>query len=168
MFEKEYTFLGKHSQIVKSLTDIRDDGIRIFRRNIDVFMMAPLVGFLYQHTSKKDNTLDSNTKIFAEQLVSEKLNIQFVISLLVLLSILRNDFKELALLSFNPDSSPDEIEVYYEQYLLGGIEILNDKILHQVDSNIELLNVVHDFFEEFHDRYYNDLDRDELLKLCRS
>lgn len=46
MFDKEYSFKGTHADKVVKLTAKFDDKNSIFKRNLDVYMMAPIVGFL--------------------------------------------------------------------------------------------------------------------------
>ena len=48
MFDKEYAFKGSHAEKVIKLTAKIDDRNQIFKRNYDVYLMAPIVGFLYQ------------------------------------------------------------------------------------------------------------------------
>lgn len=45
MFDKEYAFKGSHAEKVIKLTAKIDDRNQIFKRNYDVYLMAPIVGF---------------------------------------------------------------------------------------------------------------------------
>ena len=49
MFDKEYVFYGKHADIVKKLTSPLTSNIKkkLFENNIDVYVVAPLIGYLY-------------------------------------------------------------------------------------------------------------------------
>ena len=47
MFDKEYLFRGRHAERVNILTAKFDDSTKLFERNFDVYIMAPIVGFLY-------------------------------------------------------------------------------------------------------------------------
>ena len=66
MFDKEYSFKGTHAEKVNKLTAKFDGKNQLFKRNLDVYMMAPIVGFLYQRKADV-NTGDGTqkpTKIF--------------------------------------------------------------------------------------------------------
>lgn len=45
MFDKEYSFRGRHAEKVIKSTAKYDDKNQIFKRNSDVYLMAPIVGF---------------------------------------------------------------------------------------------------------------------------
>lgn len=54
MFDREYSFRGKHSEMVIKLTGeftlTSEDGTNVkkhslFKRNFDVYLLAPIVGF---------------------------------------------------------------------------------------------------------------------------
>ena len=69
MFDKEYAFKGTHAEKVNKLTAKFDDKNQLFKRNLDVYMMAPIVGFLFQKkadVNSGDGT-QKPTKIFPQQ-----------------------------------------------------------------------------------------------------
>lgn len=50
MFDKEYSFKGSHAEKVNRLTAKFDDKNQLFKRNLDVYIMAPIVGFLSEES----------------------------------------------------------------------------------------------------------------------
>ena len=54
MFDKEYSFKGIHAEKVSKLTAKFDETTSLFERNFDVYMMAPVVGFLYGRKADLD------------------------------------------------------------------------------------------------------------------
>lgn len=82
MFDREYSFRGKHAQYVKDLVD--KDKAGLFNRNIDVYILAPIIGYLYGRKAKED-TGELTTKIFAEQLHKEQIKLKFIYRLIMLL-----------------------------------------------------------------------------------
>ena len=54
MFDKEYSFKGIHAEKVSKLTAKFDETTSLFERNFDVYMMAPIVGFLYGRKADLD------------------------------------------------------------------------------------------------------------------
>ena len=56
-FDREYVFKGKHAKYVIELKNA------IFARNIDVLIIAPIVGFLYGRTAKRDEESPSTDNV---------------------------------------------------------------------------------------------------------
>ena len=50
MFDKQYRFFGSHAEKVNALTSIFDEAskAKLFDLNLDVYINAPLVGFLFK------------------------------------------------------------------------------------------------------------------------
>ena len=66
MFDKEYSFRGSHAEKVIKLTAVFDNNKnKLFNRNLDVYLIAPIVGFLYNRKADLDRSGES-TKIFPE------------------------------------------------------------------------------------------------------
>ena len=55
MFDKQYRFTGSHAEKVSALTSVFDDvaKAKLFERNLDVYMNAPLIGFLLSGKGSK-------------------------------------------------------------------------------------------------------------------
>ena len=69
MFDRDYNFKGIHANIVTQLTAEIDSEskFKLFERNIDVLILAPIVGFLYGRMADRDEsgqvTVDNVKKI---------------------------------------------------------------------------------------------------------
>ena len=63
MFDKQYRFRGRHALRVDALTSVFDNDSRskIFERNVDVYVNAPLVGFLFGRVAELDDTKNPET-----------------------------------------------------------------------------------------------------------
>ena len=57
-FDREYVFKGKHAKYVNELKE------NIFNRNIDVFILAPVLGLVY---NRKTEALDSEIEELIEK-----------------------------------------------------------------------------------------------------
>ena len=85
MFDKEYSFRGKHAEYVVKLTAEYDDKHhKLFNTNYDVYAIAPIIGFLYQRKAELNKTGDA-TKIFPDKLIKEQQNLLFNYRLIMLL-----------------------------------------------------------------------------------
>lgn len=143
MFDKEYVFHGKHADIVKKLTQKFNDENSLFNRNLDVYLMAPLVGLLngkmapIDSQKNESNTL-STTKIFTDQLISVKDDLMFNFRVVILLHDKNNipfkDRADFAFRYYNDEDPKSEHNIliykdYYESYVRGGLEILNEELI---------------------------------------
>ena len=77
MFDKQYRFKGRHAYRADMLTNIIDPitKFKVFNRNIDVYINAPLIGFLYNRKAELDSLKNPETNqvydesIFDQQIV---------------------------------------------------------------------------------------------------
>lgn len=173
MFDKEYSFRGSHAEKVIKLTgEFNQNHNKLFNRNLDVYLMAPIVGFLYQTKANLDRgSKDSrDTKIFPEQLINEQQNLQFTYRLIMLLDKEHEpDLDERINKAFryygSDKAQPDE--ALYEEYVRGGVDVLYDKLIASANSEADYLKNLYDFMEEFDERYNQNVSADSILDLCR-
>lgn len=168
MFNKEYSFKGVHADKVKSLTmEFDNNKNKLFMRNVDVYMLAPIVGFLYQRRSDIDNNSDTNTKVFLGQLMDNNDQLTFNFKLIMLLDKkYEPDAEKRIEKAFKGDISVDD-ELRYEQYVRGGVDVLYEKLMENVNSANDYVIRLYDFLEEFDNRYNQTVDIDTMLSLCQ-
>lgn len=171
MFDKEYAFKGTHAYRVNKLTAKFDDKNSIFKRNLDVYMVAPIVGFLYQRTAEANNDGEQRpTKIFPEQLISNKDDLAFIYRLIMLLDKKHepNIEKRIdkAFRNYNSERAGED-EKLFDSYVLGGVEILYEKIMENTNSAEAYLGNLYDFMEEIDERYNQKVDKEHIEELCR-
>lgn len=173
MFDKEYSFKGRHAVRVNELTmnfDGKGDGKgnKLFLRNYDVYLLAPIVGFLYQRRADIDTSTDvSPTKIFAEILMKNSDELKFNYRMIMLLD--KNyeaDIEKRIDTAFRGNESPEDIE-RYEQYVRGGVDLLYEKLMENVTNPDEYVLRLYDFLEEFDERYNQTINIDNVLEACR-
>ena len=167
MFDKEYSFRGTHAEKVIKLTAKFDETTSLFERNFDVYMMAPIVGFLYGRKADLDKSSDETTKIFPDILMREKDDLMFNYRLIMLLD--RNNEPDLDKridkafrLYGKEEAKPDE--ELYEQYVRGGVDVLYEKLIKNATTPEEYITNLYDFMEEFDDRY--NVSAEGIADLC--
>ena len=170
MFGKEYSFRGSHATKVNELTAEFDrDRNKLFKRNLDVYIMASIVGFLYGRKADLERSGET-TKIFPEQLIGEQSVLQFNYRLIMLLDKSHEpDFEERVNKAFRHYGSDraKQDEVLFEQYVRGGVDILHEKLVRGARSEEDYLKNLYEFVEELHERYNHNISTDEILDLCR-
>lgn len=171
MFDKEYSFRGKHAGYVIKLTAEYDDKHhKLFGTNYDVYAIAPIVGFLYQRKAELDKSSAENTKIFPDKLIKEQQNLQFNYRLIMLLDEKHeSDFNERINKAFRyygqSNAGPDE--ELYESYVRGGVEVLYEKLIEPARNAEDYLKNLYDFMEEFDERYNGSISTDSIVDLCQ-
>lgn len=174
MFENDYVFKGKHANMVTRLTSEVDSEtkFKLFNRNVDVLIIAPIVGFLYGRTARRDESVqtDNVKKINYQQMSNESDNLKFNYQLIMLL----HDKDKIAIeqrlnraFRYTKDS-PEIEECYkiYEQYILGGIEVLDEKLLVDATNVDDYINNIYNFINYYNDRYNKTISEEDILKLC--
>ena len=178
MFDKEYSFRGRHAQRVDSLTKNLDDkvkgGIKLFGRNLDVYMDAPLIGFLYNRLAEVDNTRNPvnnevyTTKIFGDILIQNKLELEFNFRMIMLLD--ENYEKDLQIRiskAFRKMGEKIEDIQRYESYVRGGVDVLYEKLIEGVNETEEYIERLNEFVNDFQAKFMNGIKMDEIMLLCR-
>ena len=177
MFDNEYQFTGRHARIVKELTSVFGyDNVKIFERNVDVLIMAPIVGFIYgckgiQESSKSDENV---VKINYQQLQSNLEDLRFNYQLIMLLDK-KNEpsYEERINKAFRylGDKLSKEDWNLFNEYILGGIEKLQEKLLEESVNPEDYVLNLYELVNEIQERYNEDSDLDgveELFKLAKA
>lgn len=172
MFNKEYSFIGIHADKVKKLTAQfdKESTARLFSRNIDVYMIAPLIGFLYGRKADIDKSHSDTTKIFPEQLIKESLNLKYNYQLIMLLdkkneASFDNRLNKAFRYHGNVDNESDE--QLFEKYVRGGVDILYEKLIEgEYSTEDYYMRNLYDFLKEFHERYNETVSNDNIVELC--
>ena len=174
MFNKEYSFWGTHAQKVEMLTSTINDAdvFVLFNRNVDVYMVAPIVGFLYNSRADLDKKDNMEKKIALSQISPNIKELEYNYRIIMLLDkeytpdITQRIDK--AFRHYNTDKAIED-EMRYESYVRGGIDVLYKKVYENANNDNECISNLHDFLEEYNDRYNSILnDNDDLTKLVRS
>lgn len=170
MFDREYQFRGSHAETVMKLTSEFDKNKnKLFGRNYDVYLIAPIIGFLYQRKAELDKTGET-TKVFADILFNNQRDLKFNYSLIMLLDQNHEpDFQERINKAFRNFSSDKSVvdESLYESYVRGGIEVLSEKLLLNSNNEEDYYNNLYDFMAEFDERYNEQITKESIDELCR-
>lgn len=175
MFDRDYNFKGRHANIVTQLTTEIDSTtkFKFFERNIDVLIIAPIVGFLYGRTAKRDEespSTDNVKKINFDQMNRESKTLNFNFELIMLLynkeKLSIEDRLDNAFRYSSGTSEKDECYKIYEQYVLGGIDVLYEKLLKDAFSVDDYINNIYNFISEYDERYNKNISETDILELC--
>jgi len=108
MFVSDILIHGKHAQYIKELGKTE---YQLFSRYLDVFMNGAIIGLIYDRREERDRVSqfkDIQTNILAEVINKEKLNLDYIYRLIMIL----DDSQEITLeekinRAFRDDSNSD-------------------------------------------------------------
>jgi hypothetical protein len=170
MFENNILIKGKYATYLKFLcdktknlgNDYAKNGAGIFKKFVDVLLVAPVFGVLKNKMADEDKSIDDSANILTEQTIKEQDNLTFIYRLVVL-----NDKS----LNMSPD---DKINFIFKakddkaamklflSYARGGIEYLyeyfNDGASTKDDYYERVISLLDDAQLEATDNY------DDMLK----
>lgn len=171
MFDKQYRFFGSHAEKVNALTAIFDEEskAKLFDRNLDVYINAPLVGFLYRRKSVKDSTGEVNPQnIFPEQMINSSDKLKYILRLIILLDTEHEPDQDKRMdRAFRHFGQEDDL-ANFDQYVLGGVDVLYEKLVEGATESSEFIGRLFDFLDEFNDRFNSEISNDDILTLCRA
>ena len=56
----------------------------------------------------------------------------------------------------------------FDSYVLGGVEVLYDKLISGVNDPSEYIDRMYDFVEDFNEKFNYDVNQESILKLCQA
>jgi len=172
MFDKQYRFTGSHAEKVGALTSTFDEfaKAKLFERNLDVYINAPLIGFLFKRKGTKNsdgNIADQN--IFPEQLINNSEQLKYIFRLILILDTEHEPDEEARLdKAFRRFGSDESDLKLFDTYVLGGVEVLYEKLIEGSTDPSEYINRMYDFVEEFNERFNEGIDSKHLMEMCRA
>lgn len=172
LFSKNISIKGKHGQYMKALVSKFDSELPqgMFKRNLDVYLIAPIIGKLYNRKADEEQTTE-DTSIHAEQLNEEMDRLLFNYRLIVFLEG-RNkvEFDERCNRAFRYDKNMEKRaygDEIFNSYVLGGIEFMYEKLIEEAkdadDFTANMYNCINDYSELF----ANSIIQEELYDLCK-
>lgn len=181
--KSEYTFYGKHARYVTQLTsELKGlEKTPIFQKNLDVFKFASVVGIVYGRQgeidkSKKDledEKVDIK-KIAGAQIVTISAELEYIYELIMINHRKKIDDIETridrAFRYTKNEELKKEGEEIFNSYVLGGVEVLYEKIFKEDTDTDQILVNLYDFIEEFNDKYGEEIegiDIDEIMRTLK-
>lgn len=168
LFTHDYSFKGLHAEKVKVLTTHKfDKEHTLFERNMDVYLMAPIVGFLYNRKSELDKSKPSSTNILADIMIKYQNELLFTYRLIMLLDKeyepdvekrINKAFREYA------RENLEDIEEY-DSFVRGGVDVLYEKLMKDATQADDYIQNLYEFMTDFEDRYSQNSD--EIMDLCK-
>lgn len=153
LFMDDYLFVGSHEEKARKLTSEIDNssGAKIFTSAVELYMTAAIIGCYYDRRAPREKG-DKTYRIMQNQFSNHYYQLVYIYKLVMLserdLSLEPIDKINNA---FRYYDEPENIK-RFEEYMLGGIEILYDKLFVSTNSSYDdFLSSVNALMAEFKD-----------------
>lgn len=144
-----------------------------FSRILDIYINAAIIGFQYNRKGELDTSdtyKDKKTTIFVEQVLGEKSSLEFIYRLIMLLDNKKESTLENRITrAFRDDSLTDVTDNHNENmkvftaYVLGGIEVLYEKIIEKGATEQDFMKNAYEFVKE-QNLSFTDKCADDILE----
>lgn len=132
-FKKQFEFRGKHARMVQEMWIQNDIQNSYFRRLIDLYTLAPIIGFKMGRKAQVDSSPFEAKSIFAEQMIGQKEELDFIMQMILMLEYEDTLSEEECIkIAFRGAETEEEFRKYdelFKQYVLGGVEVLYEKLV---------------------------------------
>lgn len=176
MFDKQYQFKGLHALRVSALTEPFDleRKCKLFQRNVDVYVNAPIVGFLYGRTATLDTSKNPETNqvynqnIMGDRVIYSQEELKFHFKLIMLLDKDHEPDEDKRIdKTFRQMEDNAEDEARFDGYVRGGVDVLYAKLIEGSKEPSDYFSRMYQFLEEFQDRFYGAVTEEQLQKLSK-
>lgn len=158
MFNEQYIFSGRHALYVDALVKgTNATSSKIFQRNVDVLLVAPVLGFINgrlaeKHTQKDNNGKNIETSVFAERVIGSQAELMYIYQLIMLLDKKYEPDKEKRIEKAfrHPGSDPKDYE-RFQSYVRGGVEVLYERIIEDCKLDEDVIQNLYDLVENIED-----------------
>lgn len=161
MFNSDYAFTGSHAQKVMDLTaELGNTKNKLFSRNVDVYLIAPIVGFLYDASAAQERGV-TQTNILLGALMPAKRDLELNYQTIMLLDEVHTPNAEARIdkaFRTAPGSRAPGDVLRYEDYVRGGVDTLHKKLVEPSTTLDDYWKNLYKFLEEFNDRHNQSIE----------
>ncbi len=162
LFMDDYLFVGSHEEKARKLISEIDNqsGAKIFSSAVELYMTAAVIGCHYGKKSKREKG-DKTLRIMQNQFTNHYSKLIFIYKLVMLTdSNLKLQSIDKINNAFRYKENEDNINTF-EEYMLGGVDILYDKIFVSTNSSYDdFLSSINSLVSDFYNTSKNDEDID--------
>jgi hypothetical protein len=156
MFDKDIILRGKHATYAKSLCPTQSNkgensqgNIAVFGRVLDVYMTAAIVGLVQGLRADVDDTSSDDVRIFTQQLVGAKLELEWIYHMIVLIDNSRQlDIDDKISYAFRGDNEQDNLQLF-DSYVRGGVEWLYNQFDQHNTTHDQYISMIHTVVDDW-------------------
>jgi len=147
MFDNDIHIKGKHATMAKALcqtsTKQQSKQTDVFDTIMDIYMAAVAIGLTKGLKAEPDNS-DDNVNILAAKVIKEKLNLEYLLQLSILIDNSQNLTVEQKINRAFRQEELEQSKLIFSQYVCGGIEWLHEQFrgCHTDDDYYQQINTI--------------------------
>lgn len=134
-FKKPFEFKGKHAKMASELWIKNDYEHTYFKRLIDLYVVAAVVGFRVDRKADIDYSPYDAKTIFSDQMMGAKEELDFILQMIIMLdSRAHLNAEESVKKAFRGAENKEEFENYqniFNSYVRGGVEEIYERLIVQ-------------------------------------
>ena len=156
MFTSDILLKGKHATYANFLYNSLDQNEEsknvagVFDTLYDVYSTAAVIGLYFGLKADEDKEGKYLKRIFAEKVIKEKINLEFIYRLVMLIDNSVNTNEEKIARAFKDPDTKENMELF-NSYVRGGVEWLYEQFIHTANTREEYLDKINDIVTEFND-----------------
>ncbi len=175
MFEKEFHFRGIHAQRASQLDEVFDpvSKLQLFPKIEDVYINAPMVGFLYGRMAELDKTKDPRTnktmdiKVFVERVLQSKDDLTFNFQMIMLLDEdYEPDIQKRIDKAFIHMGEDPEDENRFNSYARGGVDVLYERLIDGTKRSEDIIHRLYNFVQSFQEKFNDKIVWKDIVQLA--
>ena len=154
MFTSDILLKGKHASYADFLSKSTEQNDKskkvagVLDTIYDVYAMGAVIGLYLGLKAPEDKESNDTKRIFAEKVIKEQLNLEFIYRLVMLVdnSVATNEEKIGR--AFKEDDNKNNMELF-NSYVRGGIEWLYEQFTSTANTKDEYLEKIYEIVDEF-------------------
>ncbi len=166
MFDDDVQIRGKHATYWKALSNLPGNAVdreakkhfKIFENYIHVYMVAPIIGLLYNRKGQYDpkDKDDDTAGMLAAVLIKNAAKLKYIYRLIILsddsLGLSPEEKIDLAFRDTDKESEAKGMKLYHD-YFLGGLEVLYEEFVLKCDTDDDYLVRLYEFISDFNNEH---------------
>lgn len=134
-FKKQISVTGKHANMAKAIWQKDNGKESYFRRFVDLYKLAPVVGYLADRKAEKDMSFAEDATVFLEQVLKEREELETILQMLLMVEYTdcgRYTQEEAVKKVFRGPKTEEEFKEcmdLFDGYVRGGIEVLYEELI---------------------------------------
>lgn len=154
MFESDILLKGKHATYAEFLSKTTEQNDKtkkvagVFETLYDVYSIGAVIGLYFGLKSPEDKESNDSKRIFADKVIKEKLNLQFIYRLVMLIDSSVATNEEKIARAFKDGDKKENMDIF-NSYVRGGIEWLYNQFTSTANTREEYLEKIYEIVDEF-------------------
>lgn len=167
MFDGNQDFYGIQANYLKDLCELRGNvpdknlhgNFKIFSSYVDAYTVCPLIGYLYGRRIPMGVVADGDAGILYEQISKKKSELRFIYQIIMLVDEdsepdeEKRIYRAFKLSESSEEDKPmiEENMKIFNEYFLGGVDILHEQFVDQCTDDDSYLYRIYDYVKKFNE-----------------